>query len=175
MCSLSMVCLLKKSRNLFRFGCNTSLWAIWRSFPLLLFLPAATKECVHCRKPLEGGWSALVLHGPCPLSLCGLLLQTRRWGKAIMLGCGGCPLSKDHCMWCPGRGCSLLVPGTHAERGPRSSWCLACVTGQDRSHRSSKGVGCRKQLGLLFGFSPEGWSLSRYLIGSAAGQRPDLP
>lgn len=105
----------KKSRNLFSFDCNTSLWAICRSFPVLLFLPAVTKESTQLRKPLKGHEVfCLVLHGPCHRCLGGLLLQTRYWGKAIMLECGGrlwaritaCgALENDMCLACPWHPC----------------------------------------------------------------------
>lgn len=121
MCSLSMVCLLKKSRNLFSFGCNTSLRAICRSLPLLVSLPAAPKESVHLRKLLKGIRSALsgVAWSLSPVSVrIAAPNQALREGHSARMW--RVPLSKDHCMWCPARRHFLLVPGTHAKTLERS-------------------------------------------------------
>lgn len=130
MCSLGMVCLLKKSRNLFSFGCNSSLRAIYRSLPLLLFLPAATKEPVHLREPLQGTWMVL---SRAAWSLSPVPVGIAAPNQALRGGCNArmwrMPLSKDHCMWCPGRWhvpCLSLAPMLRPQRGPTSSPCLAC-------------------------------------------------
>lgn len=138
MCSLSMVYLLKKSRNLFSFGCNTSLWAICRSFPLVLFLPATTKESVHLRKPLKGIW--MVLSGVAwSLSLVPVWIaapdQALRGGHNARMW----RIPPSTMPW--KRTCSLFVPGTRGVPHPVHAWHVS----QGRTEATQKPQGSTMQ------------------------------